>query len=238
MIDIMIRCGSILCVVAGLGVCAGCEAIGEQALQSLLDSGNPLVDPNDPDDQTPSTDSSTSALVYDVDLAGYAGGETGGRFDRQATIRVFDDLNSTTSGNVVEVIVESGTPLTSSELGAFLFATHTSLYEQAQSTAPADLAFVNLDEQTSTITLIPDAGTQAITNSLNTFTASEGLVQDVYLIDEGLIALEFREEGSIGGLIEVKGTGILNAGQGTYTATFGGWLRGSEPDEGTDQGTG
>ena len=63
-------------------------------------------------------------------------------------------------------------------------------------------------------------------------------MQDVYLIDEGLIALEFREEGSIGGLIEVKGTGILNAGQGTYTATFGGWLRGSEPDEGTDQGTG
>ena len=236
--SIIVRLIRMVCLGAGFSVCAGCEALNEQALQSLLTGGNPLLSPNDPANQNPSTTSSASALVYDVDLAGYASGETTGRFDCQATIRVFDILDATTSGNVVEVIIESGAPLTSGELGDFLFATHTALYEQTQSTASVDLAFVNLDEQAGTVTLIPDAGTQAITNSLNTFIADEGLVQEAYLIDEGLIVLEFRDEGAIGGLIEVKGTGILNAGQGSYTATFSGWLRGSEADGGTDQWTG
>ena len=46
------------------------------------------------------------------------------------------------------------------------------------------------------------------------------------------------DDDSIGGFIEVQGTGIFYAGQGSYTATFRGWLRGSEPDQGTDQGAG
>ena len=236
--DLTIRFGSVVGLLAGLSACAGCEAINEQALQSLLGSGIPFTDPNATDNATSGVASAEPASIYDVDLAGYAAGETGGTFNRQATITVCDNVDSATSGNVVEVIIESGTPLTSSKIGAFLFATHSSLYEAVPSNTPTDLAFVSLDEQAGNITLIPDADARVMANSLNTFTTGQGNIQDVYRVDEGLIVLEFREDDSIGGFIEVQGTGIFDAGEGAYTATFRGWLRGSEPDEGTDQGTG
>ncbi|UCG33510.1 MAG: hypothetical protein JSU68_02535 [Phycisphaerales bacterium] len=219
-----------MCLFGSLLGCAGCEGFVDLINQSLINSasqGQPFADAN-----TPNTSSETingmPALVYDVEIRGDAQGENGGYFEREGIVYVLSTI-----GNVVEVLIESGQPETSADLGAFLFATHTDLYQgtNPQTASGIDLAVVDYSERDDMVTLAPDTSPLAIRNSRNSFTTGDGVVQELYLIDAGQIMLEFAEDDTIGGVIEVSGTNTYDGSQGGYVATLRGALRGTTSDE-------
>jgi hypothetical protein len=223
------------CLLGGLFVGAGCDSFADLVNQSLIDSlgqGQPFADANTTDTADGvGTLNGMPALIYDVHIEGDA---DGGSLEREGTIYVLSTVDPNTSGNVVEVLIESGQPETSAELGAFLFATHTGLYQSTdtQTDDSVDLAWVDLSERDNTVTLSPDTRTLAITHSHNSFATGDGGVQELYLIDDGQIILEFAEDDTIGGAIEVRGTNTFNPSGASYEATLSGALRGTTSDVG------
>jgi hypothetical protein len=231
----VLRFVNALCLIAALALCCGCDAFTELINQSLISSagqGQPFADANEPDANS-GTLNGMPALIYDVEIRGDAQGANGGYFEREGTIYVLSTIDPSTSGNIVEVLIESGQPETSADPGAFLFATHTGLYRSAnaQAAGGVDLAFVDLSERDDTVTLVPDPSTQAIFNSRNSFTTGDGAVPELYLIDEGQIILEFPADDTVGGVVEVSGTNIVDGSEGSYEATLSGALRGTTPEQ-------
>ena len=223
-----------ICLLGGLFVGTGCDGFADLVNQSLIDSlgqGQPFADANTSgtaDDNW--TLNGMPALIYDVQIEGYAEGASGGYFEREGTVYVLSTI-----GNVVEVLIESGQPETSADLGAFLFATHTWLYQSTdtQTDNGIDLAIVDYSERDNTVTLSPDTGTLAITHSHNSFSTGDGGVQELYLIDDGQIVLEFSEDDTISGAIQVRGTNAFNPSGVSYEATLSGALRGTTSDAGS-----
>jgi hypothetical protein len=227
------------CLLAGFFTWAGCESFVDLINQSLVNSagqGQPFADANAPDADDGMLNG-MPALIYDIEIKGFADGPNGGYFEREGTVYVLNQIDPITSGNIVEVLIESGQPETSADLGAFLFATHTGLYRStnAPTDGGVDLAFVDLNERDETVTLTPDTGTLAITNSRNSFTTGDGVVQELYLIDEGQIILEFPADDTVGGVIDVSGLNLADNSEGSYEATLRGELRGTAPDGGNGE---
>lgn len=134
------------------------------------------------------------------------------------SIRPTVTTQGTTNGvNPIEVIIESGNPVSSPQVGAFQFATNDTFLGGRG--GQLDTAFVDLDARAGVIQIQPDFGLAIV--SLNGFNSSSGLFAEFKAINEGSITLRFTEGGSrVSGTINVLGASAVSTARTRYVASF------------------
>jgi hypothetical protein len=131
-------------------------------------------------------------------------------------------IGTTNGANPFEVVIVSGNPAISPEIGAIQFTTNTFLFGGP---GAVDMAYVSFANNCAFIN--PDSRISA--TGLNVFNALSGLAADVYQIFAGTIQICSRNTfQTISGSINVLGTGPIFHSNSPYQATVSGSFSGSE----------
>lgn len=170
---------------------------------------------------TPKASASAAArsfLRYQVTITGSAGGRA---FTRTGTLTVTSTITNvgTTNGvNPLDVVLTSGTPVTSPQTGAIQYATNTYLLGGS---AQLDMSYVSYNQSTRTISIQPDGRLAA--TGLNCFNVANGLTASLYLVNSGQMNVTLSSNGQrVTGTINFVGYAF---GPGLpYQATISGQL--------------
>jgi hypothetical protein len=140
-----------------------------------------------------------------------------------------DPNNASRNGvNLRDVIINTGN-IGIGGAGVLQYATNTRLHQifqgNASQGATVDVAIVSTDLAAGTIQIRPDPNI-ARTSQLNTMFRSGGLTANPYNILDGLLSIQFSNNGTrIDGTLELYGTGYIYPGTTAISARFSGTVR-------------
>jgi hypothetical protein len=153
-------------------------------------------------------------------------------FSRQGVLLITAGVSSpaTRNGqNPLELVIQSGTPMTSPSRGALQYVSNTLLGYlfggSATTTAQMDVAYISYNPDTRTLIVQPDSSSNLsmTTMFLNCFNANSNLTAQVYQVTGGEIRIVFSADmKTFQGTIKVVGSSTFFYGSASYEAKISG----------------